>query len=56
VRGGVLYGGAVGWYDPYLVPIHILLLPGSHAGIVKLDTRKDAEVFINGSYAALLAS
>ena len=52
-RGGVLYGGAVGWYDPYYgaYPYPTSYL-APNAGIVKLDTPvKDAEVFINGSYA-----
>ncbi len=53
--GGGFYGGyAPGWYAPYWGPYWG---PGysygfPNAGQVKLDTKvKDAQVFINGSYA-----
>jgi len=54
-RVGVIYGAGVGpwgWYDPYygFYPYGAAVTPT--AGMVKLDTSvKDAEVFINGSYA-----
>ena len=50
VRGPVVYGG---WYNPYWGPYWggpYYAYPNS--GQVKLDTKvKDAQVFINGSYA-----
>ncbi|NUQ27870.1 MAG: PEGA domain-containing protein [Acidobacteriaceae bacterium] len=59
-RVGVVYGGRVGprgWYDPYYGFYSYYgegLTPT--AGTVKLDTSvKDAEVFINGSYAGTVS-
>jgi hypothetical protein len=57
-RGGVFVGVGPGWYGPYWGPYYWGPYWGPYsygypyAGEVKLDTKvKDAQVFINGSYA-----
>jgi PEGA domain len=44
--------GPSGWYGPYYGPYPYGPYPAANAGQIKLDTDvKDAEVFIDGSYA-----
>ncbi|MCU1300202.1 MAG: hypothetical protein JWQ87_486 [Candidatus Sulfotelmatobacter sp.] len=54
-RGVVVVGpgfAPYGWYGPYYGPYSYGPYPLANAGQVKLDTQvKDAEVFIEGSYA-----
>jgi subtilisin family serine protease len=50
VRGGVVVYG--GWYGPYWGPYWGPYYAYPNSGQVKLETKvKDAQVFINGSYA-----